>query len=93
MKIYETIQSIFNRYRQINNNIAYEETKMILKNDKDAILLDVRSPQEYRENHLSGSINLPLYNIESNCNEMLPNKPELEVTYFIPDSKKDGGRY
>lgn len=26
-------------------------------------------------------------------NEMLPNKPEIEVTYFIPDSKKDGGRY
>ena len=70
MKIYETIQSIFNRYRQINNNIDYEEAKMILKNDKEAILLDVRSPQEYRENHLSGSINLPLYNIESNCNEI-----------------------
>lgn len=26
-------------------------------------------------------------------NEMLPNKPEIEVIYFIPDSKKDGGRY
>lgn len=81
MKIYETIQSIFNRYRQINNNIDYEEAKMILKNDKEAILLDVRSPQEYRENHLSGSINLPLYNIESNCNEMLPNKKDTIIIY------------
>lgn len=81
MKIYETIQSIFNRYRQINNNIDYEEAKMILKNDKDAILLDVRSPQEYRENHLSGSINLPLYNIESNCKEMLPNKEDTIIIY------------
>ena len=26
-------------------------------------------------------------------NEMLSNKPEIEVTYFIPDGKKDGGRY
>lgn len=26
-------------------------------------------------------------------NEMLPNKPEIEVTYFIPDGRKDGGRY
>ena len=25
--------------------------------------------------------------------ELISNKPELEVTYFIPDSKKDGGRY
>ena len=81
MKIYETIQSIFNRYRQINNNIDYEEAKMILKNDKEAILLDVRSPQESRENHLSGSINLPLYNIESNCNEMLTNKEDTIIIY------------
>ena len=26
-------------------------------------------------------------------NEMLSNKPEIEVTYFIPDGRKDGGRY
>ena len=25
--------------------------------------------------------------------ENLDNKPELEITYFIPDDKKDGGRY
>ena len=25
--------------------------------------------------------------------ELISNKPELEVTYFIPDKKKDGGRY
>lgn len=28
------------------------------------ILLDVRTPQEYREGHLPGSINIPLQNIE-----------------------------
>ena len=25
--------------------------------------------------------------------ELISNKPELEITYFIPDAKKDGGRY
>ena len=25
--------------------------------------------------------------------ELISNKPELEITYFIPDTKKDGGRY
>ena len=24
---------------------------------------------------------------------MLSNNPELEITYFIPDDKKEGGRY
>lgn len=26
-------------------------------------------------------------------NEFLSSNPEVEITYFIPDSKKDGGRY
>ena len=25
--------------------------------------------------------------------ELISNKHELEITYFIPDAKKDGGRY
>ena len=25
--------------------------------------------------------------------ELISNKPELEITYFIPDTRKDGGKY
>ena len=25
--------------------------------------------------------------------EMLSNRPKVEITYFIPDTKKDGGKY
>ena len=75
IKIYETLKNIFHKYRDSNiNEIDYENAKMILKNDKNAILLDVRSPQEYKEGHLENSINLPLYDIEEKCNKVLPNK-------------------
>ena len=26
-------------------------------------------------------------------NELIKNNPEVEITYFIPDEKKDGGKY
>ena len=53
MKLYEKIKKIFHNYRNIEeNSIDYENAKTILKNDRNAILIDVRSPQEYKENHL-----------------------------------------
>ena len=75
IKIYETLRKMF----KISNNreetsIDYEEIKTIMKNDKNATLLDVRSPQEYREGHLDGCINIPLYDLERNCEELLKDK-------------------
>ena len=35
------------------------------RNTKGAILLDVRTPQEYREGHIPGSKNIPLQTIDN----------------------------
>lgn len=88
IKIYETLKNMFTRNRDSKqNNIDYESAKMILRNDKDAILLDVRSPQEYKETHLEGSINIPIYNIEEKSKEMIPNKENIVIVYC-----QSGGR-
>ena len=42
------------RYRN-NENITIGELNNIIKINKEAILLDVRSPQEYKEGHLNRS--------------------------------------
>ena len=34
------------------------------RNDKLAVLIDVRTPEEYEEGHVPGSINIPLQQIE-----------------------------
>lgn len=82
MKIYQTIGKFFRRYRNYNeNNIDYEEAKIILKNNKYAILLDVRSPQEYKEGHLEGSINIPLYDISKNIENEIKNKECTIIIY------------
>ena len=48
---------LFCKYRGINEySISYKEVKEIMNKNKDAILIDVRSPQEYREGHLEKTI-------------------------------------
>ena len=50
------------------NEINFDELKDMVA--KGAILIDVRSPQEYNEGHLPGAINIPEYEIRRIKNEM-----------------------
>lgn len=59
-------------------DITFEELKQ--KVLQGAVLLDVRSIQEYKEGHLNGAICIPLYEINKIINE-IPNKNQLIVTY------------
>ena len=82
IKIYETIKGIFKRYRDYNgNDIDYENAKIILKNDNTSVLIDVRSPQEYKEGHLERSINIPLYDIKEQIENKIPNKDASLIIY------------
>ena len=49
----------FWRYPDINRGV--EE----FRNADNAVLLDVRTPREYREGHIPGSLNVPLQSIEN----------------------------
>ena len=50
------------------NEISFNELKD--KVSKGAILIDVRSPQEYNEGHLPEALNIPEYEIRKVKNEM-----------------------
>jgi len=43
------------------------------------ILLDVRSPQEYKEGHLEKSINLPLYEIEKDAENVISDRNSVVI--------------
>ena len=76
------IKSLFKRekYRNIDEyDIDEKEMNRVLS--EGAILVDVRSPQEYEEGHMEGAILLQEYEIKKRANELLPNKDKVIVVY------------
>ena len=89
MRLYETIKSIFNRYRIADScDIDYETAKIIMKNERNVVLVDVRSTQEYKEGHLDRSINIPLYDLEENIGDFNINKDDIVILYCQVRCKK-----
>lgn len=62
-----------------NGDINIEELKN--KVLQGAILLDVRSNQEYREGHLQGAINIPDFEVRNRVEREIPKKNQLIVVY------------
>lgn len=83
MKLYEKLKHIFykNDRNSKNCDIDYQNARNMIKEDKAIILVDVRSPQEYQEGHLEGSINIPLYTIEAEEAKKLPDKKQTIILY------------
>ena len=47
----------------------------------DALVLDVREPQEYAHGHVPGAINLPLERVQELAPDVLPNKDAEVIVY------------
>ena len=67
---------IFDFFKQPDINQGVQE----YKNAADAVLLDVRSPQEYREGHIPGSQNVPLQQLDK-VEEVTENKDTVLYVY------------
>ena len=82
MNICKIMRNMFSSYRITDEiYIDYENAKSILKQNKQAILLDVRSEQEYREGHLAGSMNIPLHDLERKNEELKCDKQNIIIVY------------
>ena len=67
-------------YRGLQSgDITIEELKN--KMSQGAILIDVRSRQEYQEGHLTGAINIPEYEIIKSIEKEIPKKNQLIIIY------------
>lgn len=74
---------MFCRKRCCRNMQNGEITIGELKNKvlQGAILIDVRSNQEYREGHLQGAVNIPDFEIANRIQKEIPKKNQLIVLY------------
>ena len=67
-------------YRELEeNDIGLEELKKFQK--EGAIIIDVRSPQEFQESHIDGAISIPEYEIKKEIENKIPDKSESIVVY------------
>lgn len=80
-KIKYMIEKNFELKRSFDNqkDIRKEEISQYIR--QGAIVIDVRSPQEYREGHLDGAISIPDYQIKRTINRKVTNKNQLIVVY------------
>lgn len=70
------LRKLYNRLfcRLDKTDFTQEEATEIYKRT-NALLIDVRTPEEYRENHIEGAVNIPVYEIDNLKNEIIdPNK-------------------
>jgi len=58
-----------------------EQAKDMLESDKDIILLDVRTEEEFRETHIPGAVLLPDTMVAESAPEMLPDKDAKILVY------------
>lgn len=70
------LRKLYNRLfcRLDKTDFTQEEATEIYERT-NALLMDVRTPEEYRENHIEGAVNIPVYEIDNIKNEIIdPNK-------------------
>jgi len=60
--------------------IDAKQAKEELDQDKNIILVDVRTPEQYQAGHIKGAISLPLEEVESKASSVLKDK---NAKYFI----------
>ena len=61
--------------------ISYLEAKQLLKENPMAVLVDVRSIQEYKEYHLEGAICIPEYELFQKIETILQDKDQMIILY------------
>ena len=61
--------------------ITAEQAKTIMDTDKDYIIIDARTEEEFAEGHIENAILIPEYEISNRAEEELPDKEQLILVY------------
>ena len=70
-------QQAANGYQQI----TMDEAITLMEEEKDSIILDVRTQEEYSESHIPGAVNVPNETIGTDEIPELPDKEQLILVY------------
>ena len=62
-------------------HITAEQAKVIMDTEKDYIIIDARTEEEFAEGHIENAILIPEYEIASRAEKELPDKEQLILVY------------
>ncbi len=75
-------EKLINRmFRRNMESYEINMDELKIKQNKGAVIIDVRSSQEYNEGHLLGAINIPYYEIRKKVNSIIKDKGQEIVVY------------
>ena len=75
------VTTLFTGCAQGYRNISHDEAQKIISTEKDFILLDVRTPQEYEKKHIPNAVLLPIDEIKKGNVAVLPDKNQKILIY------------
>ncbi len=61
--------------------ISGEEAKRLIETERDYIIIDARTDEEFNEGHIEGAILIPEYEIGERAENELPDKNQLILVY------------
>ncbi len=62
-------------------SLTAEEAKKMMDEEENYVILDVRTEEEFNEEHIPGAVLIPDYEIESRAEEVLTDKEQLIFVY------------
>lgn len=81
-QIPKQIKNVFaNHFFRYEDQISYMEARQMMKDNPLAILLDVRSKQEYDEYHLDRAICIPTYELTNEISKITMGKEQPIICY------------
>ncbi len=66
---------------KLYTDVTASEAKALIESNPETVILDVRSYMEYREEHIPGAYNIPLYQLEHRIVEL--NKEDEILVYCV----------
>ena len=61
--------------------ISAEQAKTIMDTEKDYVIIDARTEEEFAEGHIENAILIPEYEIKDRAEKELPDKEQLILVY------------
>ncbi len=61
--------------------ISQSEAKRLMETEKDYVIIDARTPEEFAQGHIEGAILIPEYEISQRAEAELPDKDQLILVY------------